>query len=66
METTFKDIAVRAAQVGVNITELCRNAGANRSTVQRWKNGRIRQTCETFKKIIAELDRLQLEIEPAQ
>lgn len=37
-ENLATSLEVECAKAGTNLTEVCNDAGVNRSTVQRWKN----------------------------
>lgn len=37
MSKTFQSLKIRCAEAGTSISEVCRIAGVNRSTVEKWK-----------------------------
>jgi len=37
MEQLIRSLKIRCAAAGTNITEVCREAGVSRSTIERWK-----------------------------
>lgn len=37
MDDIVKELQVKCAQAGTNLSEVCRDAGVSRSTIERWK-----------------------------
>lgn len=36
--TTYEQLRIEAVEAGISLNEICRRAGINRQTVQKWKD----------------------------
>ena len=52
------DAEAEAAMAGVSVQELCRRAGLNRATWQRWKAGTVGPTLANWQRVQAVIDSL--------
>jgi hypothetical protein len=57
MTNLFRDIRIKCAAAGTNLTAVCRVAGVHRSVPERWKKGEPR-TRRVVEKIYAAIDRI--------
>lgn len=55
---TYKHLRVRCAQVGTDLTKLCRMAGVNRSALDKWSE-KEPKTLITLKRLQAALDLME-------
>lgn len=56
MENIFSSLETACRESGTNLTKMCRAAGVNRSTVQRWKE-KEPNTIRLYRKLLAEIQK---------
>lgn len=58
--SAYADIETRAKKIGVNLSEVCRKAGVDRSVLERWKK-EDPKSITTFNALNAALDEIESE-----
>ncbi|MGI9158665.1 MAG: helix-turn-helix domain-containing protein [Saprospiraceae bacterium] len=61
MDNLIRALKTRCAAAGTNLTEVCREAGVNRSTIERWKGHTPKslQLLDSIEKALAEREKQQ-------
>lgn len=57
-ENIFDSLKVRCAQAGTNLTEVCKRAGVDRSSLERWKR-KEPKTITIIRKIETEIEKIE-------
>lgn len=61
---TYKSLRIRCAQLGTDLTKLCRKAGVNRSALDKWSKQEPK-TLVTLKRLNAALELMESEAKPS-